>query len=110
MVDRKDPLLPVVSQCQLLAVPHSTFYYRCQSVLEANLALMRLIDECHLSHPYYGSRRIRGWLVGSKPCSQPHAGAATDAENGPGGTISQTQPEPVHPGTPDLPVYLANPK
>lgn len=27
-----------------------------------NLALMRLIDECHLRHPYYGSRRIRDWL------------------------------------------------
>jgi putative transposase len=61
MVDRKDPL-PVVRQCQLLAVPRSTFYYRCQSVPEADLALMRLIDECHLKHPYYGSRRIRDWL------------------------------------------------
>lgn len=23
---------------------------------------MRLIDECHLQHPYYGSRRVRDWL------------------------------------------------
>jgi len=23
---------------------------------------MRLIDRCHLEHPYYGSRRIRDWL------------------------------------------------
>ena len=61
MVDRKDPL-PVVRQCQLLAVPRSTFYYRCQSVPETDLALMRLMDECHLKHPYYGSRRIRDWL------------------------------------------------
>jgi type IV secretory pathway protease TraF len=26
------------------------------------LELMRLIDRCHLEHPYYGSRRIRDWL------------------------------------------------
>jgi len=61
MVDRKDPL-PVVRQCQLLAVPRSTFYYQRQGTAEADLALMRLIDECHLRHPYYGSRRIRDWL------------------------------------------------
>ena len=23
---------------------------------------MKLIDECHLKHPYFGSRRIRDWL------------------------------------------------
>ena len=61
MVDRKDPL-PVVRQCQLLAVPRSTVYYQRQPISEADLALMRLIDECHLKHPYYGSRRIRDWL------------------------------------------------
>jgi len=61
MVDRTDPL-PVVRQCQLLAVPRSTFYYQRQGIGEDDLALMRRIDECHLKHPYYGSRRIRGWL------------------------------------------------
>ena len=61
MIDRKDPL-PVVRQCQLLAVPRSTFYYQRQGIAEDDLALMRLIDECHLKHPYYGSRRIRDWL------------------------------------------------
>jgi len=61
MVDREHPL-PVVRQCQLLEVPCSTFYYQRQTISEADLALMRLIDECHLKHPYYGSRRIRDWL------------------------------------------------
>ncbi|GAA3977604.1 hypothetical protein GCM10022278_37950 [Allohahella marinimesophila] len=23
---------------------------------------MRLIDKCHLKRPFYGARRIRGWL------------------------------------------------
>jgi putative transposase len=62
MVDRNLPL-PVTRQCQLLALPRSSFYYTGHDVPEEELALMRLIDQCHLQHPYYGSRRIRGWLI-----------------------------------------------
>jgi putative transposase len=61
MVDRKDPL-PVTRQCELLALPRSTFYHVAEPVSEEELELMRLIDRCHLEHPYYGSRRIRDWL------------------------------------------------
>lgn len=61
MVDRKDPL-PVVRQCRLLDLPRSTYYYQRRGVSARDLELMRLIDECHLRHPYYGSRRIRDWL------------------------------------------------
>lgn len=61
MVDRTDPL-PVARQCELLEVPRSTFYYERRGVKEDDLVLMRLIDECHLKHPYYGARRIRDWL------------------------------------------------
>ena len=31
-------------------------------VSDEELALMKLIDQCHLDHPYYGSRRIKDWL------------------------------------------------
>ena len=61
MVDRKNPL-PVVRQCQLLDLARSTYYYQRRGVSAEDLKLMRLIDECHLQHPYYGSRRIRDWL------------------------------------------------
>lgn len=61
MVDRKDPL-PVSRQCALLELPRSTFYHVPKPVSDEELALMRLVDECHLKHPYYGSRRIRDWL------------------------------------------------
>lgn len=61
MVDRKDPL-PVTRQCALLDLPRSTFYHAPKPVSEEELELMRLIDRCHLEHPYYGSRRIRDWL------------------------------------------------
>ena len=61
MVSRKDPV-PLTRQCQLLALSRSTFYYQAKQAPEGDLELMRLIDECHLERPFYGSRRIRDWL------------------------------------------------
>ena len=49
-------------RCELLDVALSTAYYRVEPVCEADLALMRLIDEVHLKRPFYGSRRIRDEL------------------------------------------------
>jgi len=54
--------LPVARQCRLLEVPRSSFYYRHKLEDDFTLKLMRLIDKCHLKHPYYGSRRIVHWL------------------------------------------------
>jgi putative transposase len=54
--------IPVVRQCALLSLSRSTAYYRPQGVSEADLELMRLIDEIHLEFPFFGSRRIRGEL------------------------------------------------
>jgi putative transposase len=61
MVDRTDPL-PVTRQCGLLELPRWTFYHVPKPVTDEELELMKLIDRCHLEHPYYGSRRIRYWL------------------------------------------------
>ena len=49
-------------RCELLDVPRSSAYYRGESVSEADLAVMRLIDETHLQWPFYGSRRMRDEL------------------------------------------------
>jgi len=71
MIDRRHTL-PVVRQCQLLALPRSSVYYAPQPVPPADLALMRQLDELHLEHPFAGSRmlrdllRLRGVLVGRK--------------------------------------------
>jgi putative transposase len=61
MVSPKQPL-SVARQCQLLDLPRSTYYYRPKPVPEADLELMRKIDECHLERPFYGSRRLKDWL------------------------------------------------
>jgi putative transposase len=54
--------LPVTRQCKLLDIPRSSFYHAPVPVSDEELRLMRLIDECHLKLPFYGSRRIRNWL------------------------------------------------
>jgi len=61
MVARTDAL-PITRQCELLDLPRSTFYHVPEPVSDAELALMKLIDQCHLKHPYFGSRRVRDWL------------------------------------------------
>ena len=61
MVDREDKL-PVTRQCQLLSLNRSTVYYQPKPASDADLKLMRRIDEMHLQRPFYGSRRIRDWL------------------------------------------------
>jgi putative transposase len=54
--------LPVVRQCQLLGLSRSTAYYQPQPLSDADLALMRRIDELHLAHPFAGARMLRDLL------------------------------------------------
>jgi len=54
--------LPVVRQCELLDLAHSTAYYQPLPVSGADLTLMRRIDELHLRWPFLGSRRLRDLL------------------------------------------------
>jgi len=53
MIDRTDEL-PVTRQCELLGLARSTAYYAPPPVPEADLALMRRIDELHLKWPFLG--------------------------------------------------------
>ena len=54
--------LPIVRQAQLLDLSRSTVYYRPRPTPDADLALMRRIDELHLEHPFAGSRMLRDLL------------------------------------------------
>lgn len=71
MIDRTHDL-PVVRQCHILALSRSTAYYQPQPVSDADLALMRRIDELHLAHPFAGARMLRdllrreGYTIGRK--------------------------------------------
>jgi putative transposase len=54
--------LPVVRQCQLLALARSTAYYAPLPTPESDLTLMRRIDELHLKWPFLGARKLRDLL------------------------------------------------
>src|SRR5208337_4233167 len=53
-----DPQVSVRHQCELLELCRSSYYYQCCPETEENLALMRRLDELHLEHPVYGSRKL----------------------------------------------------
>jgi hypothetical protein len=51
MIDR-DHSLSVTRQAELLAISRGSVYHLPRPVREADLALMRRIDELHLEHPF----------------------------------------------------------
>ena len=61
MIDRNHDL-PVVRQCQILALARSTAYYTPKPTSTEELALMRRMDELHLEFPFAGSRMLRDLL------------------------------------------------
>ena len=62
MIDRQHEL-PVTHQAKLLNVSRGSVYYLHKPVSQADLALMRRIDELHLKHPFMGSRMLRDQLA-----------------------------------------------
>ena len=51
-------------QCALLSLHRSTAYYERAPISDEDLALMRLLDEEYLRHPFLGSRKMHVWLRG----------------------------------------------
>jgi putative transposase len=51
--------LSIRHQCEILGITRGGFYYEPCPETEENLRLMRRLDELHLEHPVYGSRRLR---------------------------------------------------
>ena len=63
MIDRSHEL-PLSRQAVLLHLSRSSLYYAPQPVPDAELAIMRRIDELHLDYPFAGSRMLRDLLRG----------------------------------------------
>ena len=62
MIDREHPL-SVARQAKLLDISRGAVYYRPRPISDADLALMRRIDELHLEHPFMGARMLRRMLL-----------------------------------------------
>jgi putative transposase len=67
MIDRNHRLA-LTKQSALLGISRGSVYYEPAPVPDADLALMRRLDELHLEFPFAGSRMLRGLLAaeGSK--------------------------------------------
>jgi len=64
MIDRDGREVSVRRQCELLNLSRSGLYYEPAPTDAEELALMRRIDELHLEHPFFGSRKIAHQLRG----------------------------------------------
>ena len=82
LVDGEHPSLSITRQCALLGVSRSGLYYRPKGVSREDLALMQAMDRQYLETPFYGSRRMKAWLVRQGVSSKPEAGATADAHHG----------------------------
>lgn len=61
MIDRSHNL-PLARQARELGISRGSVYYLPRPVSEADLAIMRRIDELHLEFPFAGSRMLRDLL------------------------------------------------
>lgn len=62
MIEPAHPTLSVTRQCALLGLPRASYYHQRRPEPDANLALMRIIDETYLAYPFFGSRQMTRWL------------------------------------------------
>ena len=62
MIDR-DHDLSITKQAQLLGMSRSSVYYLPRPTSQADLALMRAIDELHLEFPFMGARQLSRHLL-----------------------------------------------
>ena len=62
MIEPDHPL-PITKQAEVLEISRSSVYYRPRPLSDADLMLMRKIDELHLDYPFAGSRMLRDMLA-----------------------------------------------
>ena len=62
MIDREHDL-PITRQAEVLNISRGSVYYLPRPAPEADLAIMRRLDQLHLEFPFAGSRMLRGLLA-----------------------------------------------
>ena len=63
MIDRDHQQLSLVRQCTLLNISRASVYYRSVSTRAEDLELMARMDRQYLKTPFYGSRKMKAWLL-----------------------------------------------
>jgi putative transposase len=62
MIDRSHAL-PITQQAPLLGISRGSVYYQPRAISDADLAIMRRMDELHLEYPFAGCRMLRDLLT-----------------------------------------------
>jgi putative transposase len=62
LIEPSHPDLSIVSQCRLINLHRSAYYFQAATESSENLEIMRLIDEKYTRHPFYGSRKLVPYL------------------------------------------------
>ncbi|GAK61078.1 transposase [Candidatus Vecturithrix granuli] len=92
-------MILIQRQCELLGLSRASYYYQTQGESAENLALMRVIDEEFMRHPFYGVERMaayldrQGWSVNVKRVRRLMRQMGLDAIY-PKPKLSQVHPEP----------------
>lgn len=55
--------IAISTQCSLLDISCSSYYYKVAGESSENLKYMRTIDEQYMRTPYYGYRKMAAWMV-----------------------------------------------
>ena len=63
MIDRDHQQMSLVRQCTLLNVSRASLYYRPVPTKTEDLELMARMDHQYLKTPFYGSRKMKAWLM-----------------------------------------------
>ena len=63
MIEPDSSVLSISTQCEMLSVSKSSFYYVPVGELDENLAIMRKLDEQYFSTPFYGALRLTAILI-----------------------------------------------
>jgi len=72
MVEIEHPKLTISLQCEVLSISRSSFYYVPVGESEANLRIMRALDEQYFKTPFYGVLRLqalfreKGYCINTK--------------------------------------------
>ncbi len=58
MIETEHPVLSIKTQCKLVGLCRSLFYYQPSKASDAKLKLMAEIDRLYLKYPFYGTRKM----------------------------------------------------
>lgn len=64
MIEKGHEHLSITSQCEILGLNRSSFYYVPIGESEENLKIMNILDEQYFNVPFYGVLRLTALLIG----------------------------------------------